>query len=418
VRAFAPSAAIAGALLQILPGASVTGDLDGSGVPSTARVVAAGRAAEVEISDVSGRRLAASPLALAAERASSAALSTGSLGSAGALLEVAYPGGPGITCRRVFRFREGRLAALPIRGPAGPLPDCDDAAWVSRWEKPVSDAPAVWVRERSLATPEGMERDVETYAFAGFELALDAPSSRREIRGVPIPAWPVVVFYPRPELSQTLYSRLDVARLRSRPRVRIVASQAEHRFDVRVVRGSEEMVFPVCRAVRSGEDEVRLTAEAGGRTVRVRLEMGGAGEKLPVEAGVGGVGPDVDGFYVPVTRFHGEALQVYPSAEDELAVEALSGQWSGRAPGVTPVSVVSGFPAVLRFGAREVTLSIARAPEGADLLLVPVDGSPPDTAVRLIGPDRIARLPVACEGERGCRVTGGPETLRRVGSRM
>ena len=418
MRAFAPSAVIAGVLLQLLPGASVTGDLDGSGARSTARVVSVPGGTQLEISDASGRRVASAPLAIPTEHAASARLSLGPLGSTGALLEVASPGDAGRTCRSILRFRDGHVAALPIRGPDGVLPDCDDAAWVSRWQKIAPDAPALWVRERSRTTADGPERDVEAYTFAGFELAFAPANSRREIRGVAIPGWPDIVFYPRPDLSETLYSRIEVARLRSRPTLRIVASPADHRFEVRILRGSEELVFPVCRATRGLEDEVFLTAEAGGRTVRVRVTLGGIDEKLPTEAGLAGLGRDADGYYVPVVRLRGGALQLYPSAEDELAAEALPGEWSGPGPGVTSVSLVSGFPAVLRFGRRDVTLSIARAPEGSDLLLVPVDGSAPDTALTLVGPDRIARYPVVCAGAGGCRLTGAPESLRRAGSRM
>jgi hypothetical protein len=344
-------------------------------------------------------------------------LATGSLGSAGALLEVAFPRRPGTTCRQIFRFRETSLSALPLRGPAGVLPECDDAAWVSRWERPASDAPALWVRERSRATADGPERDVEAYAFAGFDLAIVPERSRHEIRGVAIPPWPDPVYYPRSELLETLFPRTDVARLRSRPRVRIVASQLEHRFELRVLARGEEHVFPICRAARTGEDEVLLTGEASGRTLRARVKLGGTEEKSPVEAAVQGLGPEVDGFYVPVLRFREGGFELYPTAEDELAL-SLPGNWSGPGAATTSVSVISAFPAVLRFAGREVTLSIDRAPDGTDLLLVPTDGSRPDTALRWMGPDRIARIPVTCETDHGCRVSGQPEPLRHVGSRM
>src|SRR5262249_5890752 len=320
VRTFMPPAAIAGILFQVLAGPSVTADLDGSGVPSTARLVSSARGVELEVADGRGTRVASTLLPLDPSRISSAALSTGPLGSAGALVEVAYPGRPGTTCRRIYRFREASLSPLPLRGPSGVLRECDDAGWVSRWERPVLDAPALWVRERSLATADGLERDVEAYAFAGFDLAIVPERSRPDIRGVAIPAWPDPVFYPRNDLLQTLFPRADVARLRSRPRLRIVSNQVEHRFDLRVLRRGEELVFPVCRAARTGEDEVLLTGEARGRTVRVRVKLGGTEEKSPVEVAAEGLGPDVDGYYVPVLRYREGGFELYPTAEDELAL--------------------------------------------------------------------------------------------------
>jgi hypothetical protein len=180
-----------------------------------------------------------------------AARSSGALGSAGALLEVSYPGTEGRTCRGVWRFREGRLARLPVRGPEGPLPDCLEPGWSYRWERPDQKAPALYVRERSLATPDGVANDVEVYVFTGFELAFTPASSHREIRGVPIPPWPDVVFYPRMALEDTLSSRFGLSRLRELPRLRILASQADRLFELRIEDPSgRTQTFPVCRATR------------------------------------------------------------------------------------------------------------------------------------------------------------------------
>src|SRR5262252_1476376 len=83
VRTFVPPAAIAGVLFQVLSGASVTADLDGSGAPSTARLASNARGVELEIADGRGTRTAAALLPLDPSRISSAVLATGSLGSAG-----------------------------------------------------------------------------------------------------------------------------------------------------------------------------------------------------------------------------------------------------------------------------------------------------------------------------------------------
>jgi hypothetical protein len=419
----AVAVALAGltALLQAAPPPpSLSADLDGSGASETARVIVSGDATELEIADASGRRIARAPLPLPASRADMAALSSGALGSAGALLEVSYPGTEGRTCRGVWRFREGRLARLPVRGPEGPLPDCLEPGWSYRWERPDQKAPALYVRERSLATPDGVANDVEVYVFTGFELAFTPASSHREIRGVPIPPWPDVVFYPRMALEDTLSSRFGLSRLRELPRLRILASQADRLFELRIEDPSGgTQTFPVCRATRGpAEREVHLIAEGEGRTLRVRVALGGLDPMVPVEAAVLGLGAPSDGFYVPVLRHEPDALRVYPSAEDEIAVDALSGRWSSERGDRTEIAVVSGFPAVLRVGRQEFSLSIARAPQGVDMLLVPLDGSLPTAGLTLRGPDRIARIPLSCEPSGACRIAGASEPLRREGARL
>jgi hypothetical protein len=413
-------AGVIGLLPQVAAGASVTADFDGSGSAESARLAVSGVATELEITDASGRRIAHARLPVPPSRADAVAFSVGALGSAGALLEVVYPGPDGRTCRGVWRFREGRLTQLPVRGPEGPLPECPGADWTYRWERPDPKAPALYVRDRSQATPEGVARDVEAYAFSGFELAFAPEMSHRDVRGVAIPDWPDVVFYPRAPLEETLPLRFELSRLRSVPRLRIVASQAEHRFELRLDEPSgRTRIFPVCAATRDRSgNEVHLTGEAEGRTVRATIELGGRDETLPVEAVLLGLGPPLDDFYLPVLRREAGALRVYPSAEDEIAVQALPGRWSGREGEMTDISVVSGFPAVLRVAGQEVSLSIAQAPAGVDLLLVPRDGSPSTAGLILGGPDRMVKVPLACASSGACRIAGAPEPLRRAGARL
>lgn len=276
------------------------------------------------------------------------------------------------------------------------------------------------MRERVFATPEGMARDVQAYAFSGFELAFAPERSHRDIRGVAIPAWPDVLFYPRALLEEALFSRYGLSRLRSAPRLHFVTSQAEWKFDLRVEDPDGRTdTLRVCAVTRGpAEHELRLTAEAEGRTARVTIGLGGLDEMFPVEAAVAGLGASIDNFYLPVLRRESGALRIYPSAEDEIAVHALSGRWSNERGETMEIGLVTGFPALLRIGRQEVSLSIARAPSGVDLLLVPNDGSPATAGLVLLGPDRIARAPVTCDGSGSCRTAGSPQPFRRAGARI
>lgn len=407
-------------LLPAGPTRSLTADFDGGGGAETARVTVSGAATDLEIADASGRTVAREPLSVPPSAAGAIAFSAGALGSAGTLLEVEYPSAQGVRCRSVWRFREGRLMRLPVRGPGGILPECVGADWTYRWQRLDPKAPSLYVRERAFATPEGTARDVEAYAFSGFELTFAPDRSHRDIRGVAIPDWPDAVFYPRALLEETLSSRYGLSRLRSAPQVRLVTSQADWKFELRVEYTSgRTRTFPVCAATRGpAEEELHLTAEADGQTAYVTVALSGWEEMLPVEALVVGLGTPMDDFYLPVLGRESGALRIYPSAEDEIAVRALPGRWSNARGDAIEVTFVSGFPALLRVGGREVSLSIAGAPEGVDLLLVPYDGSPATAGVTLLGPDRIARVPLVCDASRSCRVAGTPQAFRRTGARL
>jgi hypothetical protein len=111
-------------------------------------------------------------------------------------------------------------------------------------------------------------------------------------------------------------------------------------------------------------------------------------------------------------------LRVYDSAEQELAEAFLPGTWdNGKDPLI--VQLLSSSPVLLRVGKSEVSLSVTGAPRGADVLLLPKDGSLPVLGILLRGQDSLVEVPVRCEpgGER-CETGAAGRPLRRVGARM
>lgn len=411
-------AAIASLWLATGPPLSTTADLDGDGVVETATIAGSGARRRLEIYAAGGALLAHA--AFPGSPASTIELRTGSLASAGALLEVVASDARS-ECRSLWRFRDRGLTRLPVTTPAGPLHDCAGREWSYRWEQPNPDAPAVYVRERARATEGGLHRQIEVFRFRGFELSLDPTLSSAQIRGVFIPLWGGSRLYSKVDLD-ALYSRFDLSRMKRSPRLTIAAEREEGVFELRFYGpGAGERSVPICAAARGADgNEVVLTGEGEGRTVRARVTMAGNGA-IPVEASVDGAGEPFDRVYTPVLTRGDHALQVFPSAEDELAVRGIAGNWSTDSGVGVAVLLVSAFPAQLRFGASDVRLSIDDAPEGIDALLVPEDGSAPTVGLVLLGPDRIARVPVKCAaGKAGflCRPQGSGEGLRRVGSRL
>jgi hypothetical protein len=345
------------------------------------------------------------------------ALTAGSLGSAGALLEVAAVNG-GASCRSLWRYREGTLTRAPVLGASGPLPDCGPTEWEYRWERPAEDAPALYTRERSLHTAAGLLREVESFRYAGFRLETDLGRSRSWINGVEIPRWRDTVLYPRPLLDQ-LALRFDYSSFRTEPRLRLSTDRARGIFELRIEEGPRRRELPITASVPvEGRRGLRLTA---GKDARVLVEVSEDGS-VPVEAEVQGVGAGLDRVYAPVTRPSGSGLRVYDSAEQEVGEELLLGTWDdGREQ--FDVAVVWPSPARLRYRQSEVSLSISGAPPGADALLVPRDGSAPSAGILLRGADSFAEVPVRCAPAREpgawrCETAGPGRPVRRAGARL
>ncbi|MGH9368503.1 MAG: hypothetical protein ACRD3M_12600, partial [Thermoanaerobaculia bacterium] len=397
-------------------GSAATADFSGGGTLETATARPKGKLVRVELASASGKRLDRADAPSPGGRPE-ILLSAGSIGSAGALLEVVALADARV-CRSVWRFRDGALTRLPVREGGQRLPDCEAAGeWSTRWEK-TEDEPARYVRERTRDVPQGKLRETRVFAFAGFALERDVERSGARINGVPIPAWYDVLLYRKSDL-EPLFQRFGLAGLRRAPRLSVEADREAGVFALRLSDGEAEVRLPVTGSRPLEGEQPGVELSAGEPPVRVRVTL--ARGSIPREAVVEGAGGRRDGAYAPAFHWSPERLRVYPDAEQELASEALPGVWASETGARIPVEAIPGAGAV-RFGGAEVSLSLDRAPEGADLLLVPRDGSAPLWALRFRGPNAISRLPVLCAEEgadaRNCRIAGAGEALKRVGSQL
>ena len=395
--------------------ASLTLDLDGQGAVDNATAVARGSKVRLEIRDSRGKLVAESLVPAPGENDPQVAITAGSLGSAGALVEVTAAAA-GKECRSVWRYRGGRLSPIPVLASAGPLPDCGPPEWSYRWDRPSEAAPAFYTRERSRSRSNGVFRQVEAFRYAGFRLEADPGHSSAQINGVAIPAWRDTILYRRAAVEQ-LASRFDLSPFQSQARLRVLADPAQGDFEVRIEDPSSQRTFPVTAASASSEKEREVLLTAGTPAIRVRI-LPSLDGSVPLEAIVEGLGGRLDGGYLAATLRRESGLRVYESAEQELAEEFLPGTWDdGKEPVV--VKLVSSSPVLLRFGGSEVSLSVTRGARGADILLLPKDGSLPVLGILLRGPDSLVQVPVRCEaGAQRCEASSAGRLLRRVGARL
>ena len=202
--------------------------------------------------------------------------------------------------------------------------------------------------------------------------------------------------------------------------MRLFADRAEGVFELRLEDASRRRSFPVT-AARPGDSKGDVLLTVGTESARIRVLVSADGA-IPLEATVQGVDARLDLAYVPVTRLKASGLRVYDSAEQELAEEFLPGTWDdGKAR--MAVTLDSAVPPRLRFGKSEVALSLAQAPTGVDVLLLPADGSSPTLGILLKGSNSFVELPVRCTSSgqpatRLCESRGPGRTLRRVGARL
>ncbi len=397
-------------------------DLDGDRVPETVSATLHGKKVRIEVSDTAGQRRARAEAAAPESGAAQIALTTGSLGSAGALLEVSVST-PARECRTIWRLREKELSPVPVVGRKGKLPECaTPEGWTDQWRKPREDAPADWVRERTRSVAQGELLRTEVYQFSGFELTLDASRSTAKIDGVWIPEWSSETLYPR-SLMETLNSGFDLSAFKTTPRLRVLADRDEGVFAIEVLRPSGAERLPIRRGDwDEKKSEWQLTIVQDKRPGYVRLHMS-PDQRHPLELSIEGLGDDLRHDYVPISRRTSAGIEVFMRVEDQIALQSLTGSWDSRGGERLSINVVSVDPTVLEIGKQRFLLDIARAPQGSDLLLLPRDGSAPKMALQLRGPDVFARLPVTCETQTmaqtgGCRVTGRGENFRRVGSQV
>jgi hypothetical protein len=402
--------------------AILTGDLDGAGSPKTITATPRGGKIRLDVVDARGKRLARAEAPSPKTATPRLELDGGSLASAGILVQLAVSDAGGNFCRTFWRYRDRRLSQVPLVRRGSPLPDCaHDEGWNSRWVQSRPDGPADYVRERTRLTSGGAHHQTEAYRYTGFRLELDTARSSAQIAGVTIPRWLESTLYPRPALER-LFSRFDLSILRTCPKLRIQTDPEEGVFAATLERpqGTEHLTF-TAETPGNEKDEIRFTVHSGEQTGSVQIHVAPDGSG-PVEVLLRGFDDDTRAAFIPVTRQEGSRLRLYATAEQELAVEALSGLWDASNGDHLEVSVVSLSPLVVRFGGSELSMEIARAPEGTDLALIPRNASGPTWALRLRGPNVFDKIRVSCP-EPGavpktpCRTTEGTGQLfHRLGA--
>ena len=308
---------------------SLTVDLDGDGTKESVTAESARGFVRLQVRDAAGRKLADAKAPSPAGEIVPLALTSGPLGSAGALVEV-VAATDAMECRTFWRYRDGALASLPLRDAAGKtVPACSlPAGWTARWEAASGGRSAAWLRERTETAAGGPLEVREAYAFAGFSLDFDAARSATRIAGVPIPAWYAATLYSRAAL-EILYSRFRLEGMRAEPTLSIEADRRSGVFALRFAGPRGELVAPVDTYALSSEGAT-LGARAGDRTVRARVQFARGGT-VPLTVVVEGLGPDWDRSYSPAGAWRGGARRVFPEAADELAAQGLSGVMVRRA---------------------------------------------------------------------------------------
>lgn len=426
-----PLALLTGLLFASPPPAPpLTVDLDGDGVAEQVTAVAKKKKARIEIRAAAGGKVLAEA-ELPAPKGKSAGvaeitLSSGSLGSAGALLEAAAVSG-GEECRSLWRYRDRALSRVPIASTA--VAECGPAGeWSYGWDQGSGDAPAEYRRERTRQSAGGPNHRVESFRYAGFRLEPDPSRSRSEIRGIAIPAWYAETIYRRSGL-EGLYAHYDLSELKRSARLRILTDREAGVFSVRIQRPSSpqpERVLPVT-ASRPGEEpnEVILTLGEDQPPIVLRVSLAGRGG-VPGEVRMTGAGPDLDVLYTPATLLAEGALHVFATADDALASTFLVGSWSGPKGEPITISLASNDPVRVAVGGSAFSVDVDGAPDGVDALLVPAAAGAktpgvPVWGIVLRGPDSMDRVPIRCENAsppNRCRVDGPGELFKRLGGRV
>ena len=395
-------------------------DLDGDGREETVSATSERGAVRLAVRGPNGAVFASGKAPAPSGDIVQVELSAGSLGSAGALLEVSASTDTS-TCVSIWRFHEGRLARLPIHDAKGKdLPDCERAGeWTYRFESVGEGRPAELVRERSEKSSQGALRIREAFAFAGFSLDADPRRSTREIEGVPIPAWPDSVYYSTAAL-ETLYGRYDLSRMRAEPTLRIRADPDRGVFTLEFSGDGASLSAPV-ESYAARSHEVDLGAKFGERKAQVTVSFAGDPNQ-PIEVRVEGLGEPYDRIYGPAGTLHGRGPRVFGSAADELAVQELDSTWLDSHGGHWPLALDGSPPFRLRVEGDLYAIDLGRAEKPADLVLTPVAAGRP-WGIVLRGRNVIERIPVTCAGAPDgsppppCRIEGPPERMRRLGAR-
>jgi hypothetical protein len=403
-------------LADVAAPASLNADLDGGGAVETITAVARGKGMRIEVADAGGKSLARVDTAPRKSAATHITISSGSLGNAGALVEVVRRSADGSEeCRSLWRYRDRTLSPVPVSGRSGLLPECGNPeGWSYRWET-ADDGPAEYVRERTREVADGSHHQKEFYRYAGFRAELDPARSVAQINGVDIPSWPNLTLYPRSAL-QRVSMRYDLSALRQSPKLRLEGDPEKGVFAASIERPARTERFVVASAARDREKgtmELTLGSGPSSGSATVRTSTNGT---LPIEARLVGMGADVAEPFAVVAMATGKGLEAYLTAEEELALHALPGTWDARDGERLEVQIVSVRPTILRLGTSEFALDTNRAPAGTDMLLVPRSDRRPALAITLRGPDIFARATASCVPEKPCKTEGDSKIFRRLGS--
>jgi hypothetical protein len=399
---------------------SLSADFDGDGRVETATARPIGKTIRVEIADARGKRLAWADAAAPAGALDPASLTLtgGPLGSPGVLLAVSSAAA-GEQCHSVFRFKDRALTRVPLQQGGRQLPDCAPAeGWTLQWERPAQDSPSVVVRQRTRETPQGPHEERQVYAFTGFALELDLARSSARVGRVVIQTWTPAILYTRDAL-EILKSRFDFTRFRAAPRLMIETDPDKGVFAFHFKDKAGELVAPVTEAGRGAEkNELQLSIRVGDKTTGVRVTVR---DRIVTEVAVSGLDRRWDALYAPANRLTGAAVETFTRAEDEVASDMLPGLWTSEKGEQLAVNLVPGVLGVVEMRKAQLEVLLDPVPRGADVLLLPRDGSTPAWALVLRGGNGIARLPVRCARDGNawnCDPDGPAELFHRVGGRM
>jgi hypothetical protein len=422
----ARGAALAAAALSIAWGASAalaaeakaSVDIDGDGQIET--ITARGKSSRVDLTveNASGRRLARTRVPAPSAGVESLTLRDGSLGSSGALLEVEASGG-GEACRSVWRLRDGGLDRVPLRTGAAEIPACDREGWSTAWERPDPNSTAIYRRALDRRIDGRHHLAVQKFAYTGFALENDPGRGTASIDGMRIPRWPAAEMFPLDTLPR-LQEAFDYNPIRMAPRLFLETEPDSGTFLARWKDSAGQIALPVRSASEVEPGVERLEASEGPNSAKLTVLVRNG---LPVEATVTGLGDRFDRVYVPVTRRFPDRVVLYPTAEEDVAREILPGTWSALSGGQIVIEPAAGGSAQVAMDGQSFVVSIRDAPQGTDVVLIPVDGSEQAWALDLRTPSGLARAPAQCGPESGtpprCRTTSLPGTLfRRVGARI
>jgi len=405
---------------SVSPTPSLSVDLDGDGAPEQVSATAKRRAARIEVRSAAGGKVLARADVPAprgkTDGIPEVTMSSGALGSAGALLEVVAASGAQ-ECRSLWRLKDKSLLRVAAPGLTECMPRGE---WSYGWEQPAEDAPAQYRRERTRETGLGPHHTVESFRYAGFQLELDPARSFSEVRGIRIPRWYAATLYPRSALDG-LYAHYDLSALKKSARLRILTDPEQGIFSFRMLSAAGERTLPVTKVEHGDEpNELLLTLGSSETPVRARVALAGK-PGVPGEVTLQGAGPDLDVLYTPATLVTSAGLHVFATAEDALVSTTLVGSWSGDHAQQVTMTLASNDPVLLGIGNLQFAVDVDRAPDGIDALFVPKAGGPPTSGLILRGPNSIERVPVRCETASapfGCHPAGPAEVLRRQGGRV